>query len=82
MSNAYRVAAGNYVLYLPAHNSVSNPNDTFDVRWRSAYVVSVTDQSNLVLAVHRSDGSFVNLNAGEAVPKRTAHGQTNVWRPY
>jgi hypothetical protein len=51
-------------------------------RWRAAIIVSVTDQSNLVLGIKNGDGSVTNLNGGVAVPLRTASTQTNVWRHF
>jgi hypothetical protein len=83
--DAYRVAPGKYVNYLPAHNAGTHPNDTFDVRWRMARIISVTDQQHVVLGIESwQTGSKVvtQLNGGVAVPKWTAAGQTNVWRPY
>jgi hypothetical protein len=83
MSNAYRVAVGKYVSYLRPHNAGTHPNDTLDVRWCKAYIVSVTDQTHVVLAIRNPDKSLTNLNGGVAVAKWTrAKGVTNVWRPY
>lgn len=75
MANAYRVAVGKYVSYLP----------TASVRWRAVRIASVVDQTHAVLEIESwQTGSKVvtQLNGGVAVAKRTAHGQTNVWRPY
>lgn len=48
-------------------------------RWKSAKVTSVTDQSNLVLAIVLLNGSRTALNGGVAVPKKTSTVGTNVW---
>lgn len=56
---------------------------TSAAKWQSVKVVSVTDQSNLVLAVVGYNGSGrIALNAGVAVPFRTSRTQTNVWRAH
>jgi hypothetical protein len=76
MANAYRVAAGKYVSYMHP----SNP-----VRWQVVRIASVVDQTHCVLEIESfQTGTKVvtALNSGVAVAKRTAHGQTNVWRPY
>jgi hypothetical protein len=71
MANAYRVAAGKYVHYYNAAG-----------KRHTAKITSVTSQSSVILALVTSTNTRVALNAGVTVPKRTAHGQTNVWRPY
>jgi hypothetical protein len=48
-------------------------------RWTSAKITSVTDQSNLVLAIVNLNGSRTALNGGVAVPKKTSTVGTNVW---
>jgi len=70
MANAWRIEAGDVVHYKRA-----------DGRWCFAKCIVVTDQSHTTLAIVNSDGSRTALNAGGAVAKRTASGQTNVWRP-
>lgn len=85
MANAYRAIAGKYVAYLPPHNAGTHPSDTFDVRWRAVRISSVTDQAHVILEIITWPAgvrTVTLLNAGTAVAKRTAHGQTNVWRPY
>ena len=71
MANASRVRLGDRVHYRPASGN-----------WRAARVNGVVDQNNVILSMRQSDGSQVLLNAGVAVPRRTAHSQTNVWRRY
>lgn len=70
MANAYRVTAGLNVSYFNG------------VKWLAAKITSVVSQTSCVLAVCNANGSRTALNSGTAVAKRTAHGQTNVWRPY
>lgn len=71
MANASVVRLGSNVSYLTA-----------GAKWISAKVTSITDQSNLVLAVVESNRSRTALNGGVAVARRTSGTQTNVWRPY
>lgn len=71
MANAYRAVAGKYVHYYNAAG-----------KRHVAKITSVVSQTSLILALVTSTNTRVALNAGVAVPKRTAHGQTNVWRPY
>jgi hypothetical protein len=71
MANASVVRLGSNVSYL-----------TPGAKWVSAKVTSITDQSNLVLAIVNSDRTRSAINGGVAVARRTTGTQTNVWRPY
>jgi hypothetical protein len=79
MANAARrIQVGDRVSYL--NPIVSTDQST--IRWRSAKVVGVTNQTTLTLAIVKTDGSRVNLNGGVAVSRWTRNAATNVWRPY
>ena len=60
MANASVVRLGSNVSYLTA-----------GAKWTSAKVTSITDQSNLVLAIVDSNRTLVPINGGVAVARRT-----------
>jgi len=76
MANVYRLRVGERVSYLSPFVDSQD-----DIRWRVAKITSITDVNNVVLAIVEDNGVQVALNAGVAVPRRTAATQTNVWRP-
>jgi hypothetical protein len=85
MANAVRLRVGRWVSYKTAAG-----------KWIPAVITAITSQTAVKLAAPRSTadanyansplvgtpGQMVALNGGLDVNKQTAHGQTNVWKPY
>ena len=84
MANAYKIKLGMMVDYLHPIPT-GTPTDAEKraaCRWQSVKVVGIVSQNSLNLSYVNANGTRTPINAGAAIAKRTAHGQTDVWRPY